>query len=98
MKRSEINQYITEAAAFFANNLFALPPFAFWTPEDWQHVGNEAIELRTQHLGWDITDFNSGNFKARGLTLFHPPQRPLLSATERQALRRKNNVRPRPVN
>ena len=27
-------------------------------------------ELRTQHLGWDVTDFNSGNFEARGLTLF----------------------------
>jgi len=70
MKRSEINQHIAEAAAFFAANLFALPPFAFWTPEDWQHIGDEAIELRAQRLGWDITDFNSGNFKARGLTLF----------------------------
>jgi D-lyxose ketol-isomerase len=70
MKRSEINQYITEAAAFFAANHFALPPFAFWTPQEWRHLGNEAIELRAQHLGWDVTDFNSGNFKARGLTLF----------------------------
>ena len=70
MKRSEINRYIAEAEAFFATNLFALPPFASWTSEDWHRLGNEAIELRTQHLGWDVTDFNSGNFKARGLTLF----------------------------
>jgi D-lyxose ketol-isomerase len=70
MKRSEINRYISEAAAFFAANMFALPPFASWTPEDWRHLGNEAIELRTQHLGWDVTDFNSGDFNARGLTLF----------------------------
>jgi len=70
MKRSEINQYIAEAEAFFAANLFALPPFASFTPQDWQHLGNEAIELRAQRLGWDVTDFNSGNFKARGLTLF----------------------------
>ena len=70
MKRSEVNRYITEAAAFFAANLFALPPFASWTPKDWQHVGNEGAELRSQHLGWDVTDFNSGDFKKRGLTLF----------------------------
>jgi D-lyxose ketol-isomerase len=70
MKRSEINRSIAEAEAFFATNHFALPPFAYWTPGNWQQIGNEAIELRTQHLGWDVTDFNSGNFKARGLTLF----------------------------
>jgi hypothetical protein len=70
MKRSEINQYIAEAAAFFATNHFTLPPFAFWTPREWKELGNAAIELRTQRLGWDVTDFNSGDFKARGLTLF----------------------------
>jgi D-lyxose ketol-isomerase len=70
MKRSEINRYIAEAAAFFAQNHFALPPFACWTPEDWRNLGNEAIELHTQHLGWDVTDFNSGRFVACGLTLF----------------------------
>ncbi len=70
MKRSEINRYIAESEAFFARNLFALPPFASWTPEAWHHLGDEAIELRTQQLGWDITDFNSGNFETHGLTLF----------------------------
>jgi D-lyxose ketol-isomerase len=70
MKRSEVNRYIAEAAAFFATHHFALPPFASWTPEEWRHLGDDAIELRTRHLGWDVTDFNSGNFEARGLTLF----------------------------
>jgi D-lyxose ketol-isomerase len=70
MKRSTINRYIAEAAAFFANNRFALPPFASWTSEDWRQLGGEATELRTQRLGWDVTDFNSGNFETCGLTLF----------------------------
>ena len=34
MKRSEINRYIKEAAAFFAANHFELPPWTQWTPED----------------------------------------------------------------
>jgi D-lyxose ketol-isomerase len=70
MKRSTLNHYIAEAAEFFAKNHFVLPPFAFWTPEQWRHSGNEAVELRVQRLGWDITDFNSGKFEAIGLTMF----------------------------
>ena len=70
MKRSEINRSIAEAAAFFAENRFMLPPYAEWTPEDWKQSGSEADELRAQKLGWDVTDFNSGNFAAVGLTLF----------------------------
>jgi D-lyxose ketol-isomerase len=70
MKRSQINRCIGEAAAFFAENRFALPPFAGWSPADWQQRGNEAAELRAYKLGWDVTDFNSGNFPSIGLTLF----------------------------
>jgi len=70
MRRSALNRYITEASAFFAENRFVLPPFASWTPEDWRRLGSEAIELRTQRLGWDVTDFNSGHFESRGLTIF----------------------------
>jgi D-lyxose ketol-isomerase len=47
-----------------------LPPFADWTPETWQQRGVEANELRTQRLGWDVTDFNAGHFDTLGLTLF----------------------------
>lgn len=70
MKRSELNRYITEANAFFAKNHFVLPPFADWTPEEWKQRGTEANELRTQRLGWDVTDFASGNFDKVGLTVF----------------------------
>ena len=70
MKRSEINRHIAEAASFFAENRFMLPPYASWSPEDWKQSGGEADELRAQRLGWDVTDFNSGDFAAVGLTLF----------------------------
>ena len=70
MKRSEINRAIAEAGAFFAENLFVLPPYADWTPKEWQQRGSEANELCTQRMGWDVTDFSSGHFERIGLTLF----------------------------
>lgn len=70
MKRSELNRYIAEASAFFAENHFVLPPFADWTPQEWEQKGQEADELRTQRLGWDVTDFASGDFGKVGLAVF----------------------------
>jgi D-lyxose ketol-isomerase len=70
MKRSAINRCIDEASAFFAANRFVLPPYADWTPAEWQQRGTEVEEIRQSRLGWDVTDFNSGNFDALGLTLF----------------------------
>lgn len=70
MKRSEINSYIGDAIEFFAKHSFPLPAFAHWDREIWRQLGHEADEIRRCRLGWDITDFNSGNFVAVGLTLF----------------------------
>ncbi|HYG78310.1 MAG TPA: D-lyxose/D-mannose family sugar isomerase [Planctomycetota bacterium] len=70
MKRSEINQFITSAKEFFALQKFLLPPFAFWSPHDWESVGPEGDEIRLNKLGWDLTDFGSGNFQKTGLLLF----------------------------
>ncbi len=70
MKRSEINALIADAKDFFAAHQFALPPFATWTPADWARRGSEADEIRETMLGWDITDFGSGDFPACGLLLF----------------------------
>ncbi len=70
MKRSQVNRCIAEAAAFLGENRFVLPPFADWTPAEWKQRGSEAEELRAFKLGWDVTDFNSGNFPSLGLTLF----------------------------
>jgi D-lyxose ketol-isomerase len=70
MKRSQINRLIREAADFFAQHKFLLPPFANWQAQQWRQVGDRASEIRRAGLGWDITDFGSGDFYNKGLTLF----------------------------
>jgi len=70
MKRSEINARIGEAIDFFATQNFRLPPFAFWGPAEWETKGAEADEIRSCHLGWDLTDFGAGDFDHKGLLLF----------------------------
>ncbi len=67
MKRSEINSLIEEAAGFARSSGFLLPPFAFWSPEEWRSKGPEADEIRDCMLGWDLTDFGSGDFPRVGL-------------------------------
>lgn len=70
MKRSQINSIMRSADEFIQQRGFHLPPFAYWTPMDWDEVGDEANEIITNRLGWDITDFGSGNFNKCGLFLF----------------------------
>jgi D-lyxose ketol-isomerase len=70
MRRSEINAVMRQALAFFDAHAFRLPPFAFWTPEQWRHTGPEADEIRRCGLGWDLTDFGLGDFHRTGLLLF----------------------------
>lgn len=70
MKRSEINLFLSNAIDFFESNYFSLPPFANWSFDMWRQRGQEADEIRKCQLGWDVTDFNSGNFASCGLTLF----------------------------
>ena len=70
MKRSEINNIMRGADAFIRQNGFRLPPFAYWTPADWETKGPETREIVDRQLGWDITDFGQGDFRQVGLFLF----------------------------
>ena len=70
MKRSEINRLMRSAKLFFEKSKFYLPEWAYWSPEKWKKVSSEADEIRTNKLGWDITDFGSGDFNRCGLLLF----------------------------
>jgi D-lyxose ketol-isomerase len=70
MKRSEINAIMREADAFIRSRGFYLPPFAYWTPEDWETKGEEVREIVENGLGWDITDFGRGDYQRFGLFLF----------------------------
>ena len=70
MKRSEINRIIREGIAFLEEMNFALPPFAFWAPDEWERKGHEYDEIRDCMLGWDVTDYALGDFEKTGLLVF----------------------------
>ncbi len=70
MKRSQINQILQSAQAFFTQHQFHLPHWASWAEADWKGQGEACREVIDCQLGWDITDFGSGDFSRRGLTLF----------------------------
>ena len=70
MRRSEINRYIQEAIGFCRRQNFHLPFWSLWSPRQWEQAGHEADEIRQRMLGWDVTDFGSGDFASGGLLLF----------------------------
>ncbi len=70
MKRSEVNRILQEAADFVASRNWNLPPFAFWSRQEWESKEAEYDEIRDNMLGWDITDFGLGDFAQVGLVLF----------------------------
>ena len=69
MKRSEINEIMKRAVDFCDKMNFKLPPFVYWTPEDWKSKGHDYDEVRDNMLGWDITDFGSGDYSKVGLLM-----------------------------
>ena len=69
MKRSRVNEIMTEAEEMIRSFGFILPPFAWWRPEDFRRnaEGTRIVEAR---MGWDITDYGAGRFDEMGLFLF----------------------------
>lgn len=70
MKRSEINIILKETIDFLDKMNFKLPPFAFFTSDEWKNKGHEYDEIRENMLGWDITDYGHGDYEKIGLFLF----------------------------
>lgn len=68
--RSLINRTIDQALELLAARGIRLPAYGYWTPGDWLKAGTEADEIRRCHLGWDVTDFASGDFHHVGRCLF----------------------------
>lgn len=69
MKRSEINKIMKIAMELFEDYKIVLPPFVCFSPEEWKTKGSDFQEIRDNMLGWDITDFGSGDFEKTGLLL-----------------------------
>ena len=70
MLRSEINLIMREADAFIGSFGFLLPPFAYWSPDDFRRRRREADAIVEGRLGWDITDYGLGAFDRTGVFLF----------------------------
>ena len=69
MKRSEINKALREMEAMCREQRCWLPPFCSFTPEEWRTLGREYDEVRDCMLGWDVTDYGTGDFDRVGMAL-----------------------------
>ena len=70
MKRSTINSLVEQGRQFVLKHQFHLPPFASWSIETWRSECHCARHILDRKLGWDVTDFGSGEFDHFGLILF----------------------------
>jgi D-lyxose ketol-isomerase len=69
MKRSQVNALLREAEKLFAEAGIALPAWARWSPAEWAARPEVAAYCRKRQMGWDVTDFGSGDFSRKGLVL-----------------------------
>ena len=70
MKRSTINEVMAAADDMIRQYGFVLPPFAYWTPDEFKSNADTASRVIAARMGWDITDYGQGNFDKLGLFLF----------------------------
>lgn len=70
MKRSEINNAIVSAKERLANYKISLPDFGYWNMDEWQKNKKCIGRISERMLGWDVTDFGSGDFEHCGAVLF----------------------------
>jgi D-lyxose ketol-isomerase len=70
MKRSRINEIMIAAGDMIHEFGFTLPPFAYWSPEEFKAQKDSARHVIDARCGWDITDYGAGRFDDMGLFLF----------------------------
>lgn len=70
MKRSQINQAIRWAQDLLKKYGMSLPDTAFYRPQQWKELAPQAQTVFQTMLGWDITDFGSGDFQKIGAVLY----------------------------
>lgn len=70
LKRSEINDLLQQNDEFLRSFGQILPPFAYWTPEQFTANAQSASALIDARCGWDITDYGADRFDEMGLFLF----------------------------
>lgn len=70
MKRSDINDIMARADDMIRAHGFTLPPFAYWSPDEFRANADRAGHVIRARCGWDITDYGAGRFDEMGLFLF----------------------------
>ena len=70
MRRSEINLILVAADEMIRRHGFVLPPFAYWTPDEFAARAGDARHVIDARCGWDITDYGANRFDEMGLFLF----------------------------
>ncbi len=70
MKRSKINNEIKWALELLEKENITLPPFGYWTLNDWKQKDALTSVIKQVMLGWDITDFGNNRFDEFGAVLF----------------------------
>ena len=70
MKRSEINRWLSWGKEFLAANNIRLPALAYWSPAELRARLETLDAVKRLELGWDITDFGSGEFARIGAVLY----------------------------
>ncbi len=70
MKRSRINEIMAAADDMIRSHGFTLPPFAYWSPEQFNARKDAARHVIDARCGWDITDYGAERFEEMGLFLF----------------------------
>ena len=72
MKRSTVNDIMAAADDMIRSHGFTLPPFAYWSPDDFKARVKDgtAKRIAEARMGWDITDYGQGDYENLGLFLF----------------------------
>jgi D-lyxose ketol-isomerase len=70
MKRSRINDIIAQSDDMIRSFGFRLPPFAYWSVDEFVANKDAASALIAARCGWDITDYGAGRYDEMGLFLF----------------------------
>lgn len=70
MKRSRINDIIAQSDDMMRSFGFVMPPFAYWSPDEFKAGKDDAKNVIDARCGWDITDYGAGKYDEMGLFLF----------------------------
>lgn len=70
MRRSEIDRVLDEADDLLTGSGHTLPVHARWDLSTWNANRERGRELARRGIGWDVTDFGSGDFERCGLVAF----------------------------